>query len=214
VRLTAFVLIVLSIGSLWTLTRFAAPSLGLGLLQRLLHLILYLPTQRLQRLVDLALDLLAGQLERLLHLLTHGLGDLALHLAKDWLDGLTDLLLQGLAEILVGVGRAALTAIVPGRAALTFLPIGLPCSSISFPAFGLLSILPARLGLPVTPASVVVALAIVSPRLTLSRLAARLVLIIRLSRSSCLFDGHHASLLTGDARTIFLRRIRRWVVCP
>jgi len=38
----------------------AAPSLVSRLLQRLLHLVLNLPTQRLQRFVDLTLDLFAG----------------------------------------------------------------------------------------------------------------------------------------------------------
>jgi len=91
-----------------------------------------------------------------------------LHLAEDGLDGLADLLLKGLTEILIGVAGCASVAIVSGRAVPTFGPISLSCSSVSLSAFGLLSILSPRLGLPLAPAPVVVALTIVSPRLTLS----------------------------------------------
>jgi hypothetical protein len=131
----------------------AAPPGRRGLLQRLLHLVLHLSPQRLQRLVDLPFDLLAGQLERLLHLLTHGLGDLALHLSEDRLDGLADLLLQRLTQILIDVVGCSPLAVVPGRAVAPLLPLALPRTSISR----------WRFGLPVAPASVVVALAILGP---------------------------------------------------
>jgi hypothetical protein len=122
----------------------------------------------LQRLVDLAFDLFADQLERLLHLLTHGLGDLALQLPEDRLDGLTDLLLECLTQVeVVGFTRCSPLAVV-GPAVAVRLPLAPPC----------LSILPPGLGLPGAPVPLRAALTVVSPRLTLSRLPARLVLIL------------------------------------
>jgi len=168
-------------------------------LQRLLDLVLNLLPQRLQRFVDFALDLFTRQLERLLHLLAHGLGDLALHLAEDRLDGLADLLLQCLSQVLVFIGRCSPIAVLVGRAlaalrslalvgrALAALrSLALPCAAILTPGIGRL----------VAIAPLITTLAIVGPRLTLSCLPSRLILIVRLPRPPCLFDRHHASLLS------------------
>jgi hypothetical protein len=169
------------------------------LLQRLLDLILNLPTQRLQRLVNLALDLVAGQLERLLHLLAHSLSDLTLQLAEDRLDGLTDLLLQCLTQVqIVGISRCSPIIVVPGRTV----------AALRLVAPARLSILSPGVGLSGAPAPLGAALTVVGSRITLSRLPSRLVLILRLPCPSCLFDSHHASLLYGDSRMVFMGRTR------
>jgi len=93
--------VTLRLGRVTLSTGLAASSFVSRLLQGLLHLVLNLPTQRLQRFVDFAFDLFAGQLERLLHLLAHGLSDLTLQLTEDWLDGLANLLLKCLTQILL-----------------------------------------------------------------------------------------------------------------
>jgi len=158
---------------------------------------LNLPTQRLQRLVYFALDLFARQLECLLHLLAHGVGDLPLELPEDRLDSLADLLLQCLTEILVALGRCSLIAVILGRALAALWSLALPRSSI----------LSSRVGLPIAPGPLLIALAVLGSRLmitlavfgsrlTLSRLPSRLILVIRLPRPSCLFDSHLASLLS------------------
>jgi hypothetical protein len=169
------------------------------LLQRLLDLILNLPTQRLQRLVNLALDLVAGQLERLFHLLAHSLSDLTLQLAEDRLDGLTDLLLQCLTQVqIVGISRCSPIIAVPGRTVAALRPV----------APARLSILSPGVGLSGAPAPLRAALTVVGSRITLSRLPSRLVLILRLPCPSCLFDSHHASLLYGDSRLVSMGHIR------
>jgi len=120
--------------------------------------------------------------------LTHGLGDLSLKLAEDRLDGLTDLLLQRLTQILVGLGRCSPLAVFLRPTVTARCPLALPRSSV----------LSSRVGLLVAPVSLGTALTVVGSRMTLSRLASRLIVILRLPRPSCLLDSHHASLIDGD----------------
>jgi len=102
---------------------------------------LHLPAQRLQRFVDLALDLFARQLKRLLHLLTHGLGDLALQLTEDRLHGLADLFLKSLTEILLRGGGLSLVAVRLWRGPTAFRPVLSPALWLSLPTVVLLSAL-------------------------------------------------------------------------
>jgi len=115
----------------------SGPALRSRLLQRLLHLVLNLPTQRLQRFVDLSLNLFPGQLERLLHLLAHSISDLALQFAEDGLDGLTNLLLKRLTQIRLCRGGRSLVTTLLSRGPASVLPFPLPCPPILSPGLGL-----------------------------------------------------------------------------
>jgi hypothetical protein len=164
----------------------ASPFLS-RLLKRLLDLVLHLLTQRLQRLVYLTLDLFAGQLERLLHLLTDGLGDLPLQLSKHRLHRLADLLLQCLPQILIGLARCSSIVVLVGPTVPALGALALSCATVPVPGVGLSG----------APVPLVATLTVVGPRLPIARLASRLILVVRLPRSSCLLNSHLASLLHG-----------------